>query len=87
MMAALLRGRSQYTVGEMRHRNHLLLYAHILGLLELLQPQLFSAPTQALVNVFQAYYQLFKVDLAICVHLLIVRLILTVMGKYILKFI
>ena len=67
MMAALLRGRAQYTIGEMRHRNHLLLYTHILGLLELLQPHLFTAYTQALADVFQPYFQLFKVSCRIFV--------------------
>lgn len=43
LMAAMLQGRCEYTFSEFRHRNHHLLFTHILGLFELLQPHIFHA--------------------------------------------
>ena len=42
MIAGLLQGRAHFLIGEMRHRNHIVLYTHVLGLLELLKPRLFN---------------------------------------------
>ena len=64
MLAALLQGRAQFTFGELRHRNHLLLYTHLLGILELVQPALFhpdySAPFSQTIH---AYCQLIHVSM------------------------
>lgn len=44
MMLALLSGRCDFTFGEFKHRNHLLLFTHVFGIAELLQPHVFVHP-------------------------------------------
>ena len=62
MMAAILQGRAQYTFAELKHRNHLLLYTHVLGILELLQPALFHQRfSKPLSQLLEAFFQLVKV--------------------------
>ena len=62
MLAALLQGRSQFSFGEMRHRNHNLLYTHTLGVLELLQPYLFNPQyTEAWEAIVESYCELIRV--------------------------
>ena len=58
----MLQGRAQFTFGEMRHRNHILLYTHVLGILELLQPFIFLEEyTTAFSSALAAYFELIKV--------------------------
>jgi integrator complex subunit 1 len=65
MMAAQLQGRSQFSFGELRHNNHILLFTHVLGILELLQPFIFQATYHpALKEAFKAYFLLFEVRLS-----------------------
>ena len=62
MIAAMLQGRSLFTFGEMKNRNHLLLYTHILGVLELLQPYVFHVEYhKPLEDIFDSYFTLLKV--------------------------
>ncbi|XP_025095936.1 integrator complex subunit 1-like isoform X2 [Pomacea canaliculata] len=60
MLAAVLGGRTQLSLGEMKNRNLLLLFTHVLGLLELLQPQIFHQQHTALASILEAYFMLFK---------------------------
>ncbi|XP_063286495.1 integrator complex subunit 1 [Pelobates fuscus] len=46
MIAALLHGRVHLNFHEFRQQNHLTFFAHILGILELLQPQIFHSEHQ-----------------------------------------
>ena len=62
-MAAVLGGRTQLTIGEMRHRNLLLLFTHVLGLLELVQPHVFHRQHSSLASILHAYFCLFRVSL------------------------
>lgn len=47
MIAALLHGRVHLNFQEFRQQNHLTFFIHILGILELLQPQVFQNEHQA----------------------------------------
>ncbi|KAK7113352.1 integrator complex subunit 1-like isoform X2 [Littorina saxatilis] len=60
LLAAVLGGRTQLTMGEMRHRNLLLMFTQILGLLELLQPHIFHRQHTSLASILQTYFTLFK---------------------------
>ena len=63
LLAAMLQGRAQYKWGELKHRNHLLLYTHVLGILELLQPFLFHQQyAQPFGALLEAYFSLIKVS-------------------------
>lgn len=66
MLAAVLGGRTQLSLGEMKNRNLLLLFTHVLGLLELLQPQIFHQQHTALASILEAYFMLFKVKCHFC---------------------
>ncbi|XP_055984334.1 integrator complex subunit 1 isoform X1 [Sorex fumeus] len=46
MMAALLHGRTHLNLQELRQQGHLSFFLHVLGLLELLQPQVFQSEHQ-----------------------------------------
>ncbi|XP_073071027.1 integrator complex subunit 1 isoform X3 [Manis javanica] len=46
MIAALLHGRTHLNFQEFRQQNHLTFFLHVLGLLELLQPQVFQSEHQ-----------------------------------------
>jgi len=64
MISALLQGRAQYNFGEVKSRNYLLLYTHLLGILELLQPFVFEpAHRMAFQNLMQAYFELIMVGI------------------------
>ena len=67
----MLQGRVNYKWGEFKHRNHLLLYTHVLGVLELLQPLVFHKQySEPFSHVVAAYMQLIKVSATvICVVL------------------
>ena len=61
MLASLLQGRSSVKIGELKHSNKLLLYTHVLGILELLQPLLFTrAHAQSLQLALDAYVTLLR---------------------------
>jgi integrator complex subunit 1 len=63
MIAAMLQGKAQFTYGEMKHRNHLLLYTHTLGILELLQPYIFQQQySDAFSDILTAYFELLRVS-------------------------
>lgn len=47
MIAALLHGRVHLNFQEFRQQNHLTFFIHVLGILELLQPQVFQNEHQA----------------------------------------
>lgn len=61
MLAALLKGRTQFTFGEMRHRNYLLFFTHVLGLMELLQPHIFRKEFTALEDLLALFFDLIQV--------------------------
>ena len=66
LLAAMLQGRVNYKWGEFKHRNHLLLYTHVLGVLELLQPLVFHKQySEPFSHVVAAYMQLIKVSAAV----------------------
>ena len=46
MIAALLHGRTHLNFQEFRQQNHLTFFMHVLGVLELLQPQVFQSENQ-----------------------------------------
>ncbi|XP_056018068.1 integrator complex subunit 1-like isoform X2 [Ostrea edulis] len=58
LIAALLKGKTQFTFGEMRHKNYLLLFTHILGLMETLQPHIYRRDYTALADVIHSYFSL-----------------------------
>jgi len=59
MLSALLQGRAQFSVMELRARNHILLYTHVLGLVDLLQPRIFHAQySAAFDSLLHAYFDL-----------------------------
>ncbi|XP_061168184.1 integrator complex subunit 1-like [Saccostrea echinata] len=58
LIAALLKGKTQFTFGEMRHKNYLLLFTHVLGLMETLQPHIFRKDYTALADVIDSYFSL-----------------------------
>jgi integrator complex subunit 1 len=61
MLSALLQGRAQFSFAEVRSRNHVQLYTHVLGIIELVQPYVFQPQyTAAFVDVLQAYFDLLQ---------------------------
>ncbi|GAB1607705.1 integrator complex subunit 1 [Argonauta hians] len=60
LIAALLQGKTHFTIGEMRSRNYLLLFSYVLGLLEFLEPHIFRKDHTALNDVLEAYFSLIK---------------------------
>lgn len=61
MLSSLLQGRSEFSFGELRHNNHILLFTHALGLLELLQPFVFGQQHRSALNeAFMAFFQLLQ---------------------------
>ena len=61
-MAALLQGRVHFHLQELKDRNYLLLYTHVLGLLEFLQPHVFAPEySSSLQLVLTSYFELVKV--------------------------
>jgi len=62
MLSALLQGRAQFTFTEVRSRNHILLYTHVLGLVDLLQPLIFQPQySTAFESLLHAYFDLLLV--------------------------
>lgn len=66
LIAAQLKGKSQFSFGEMRHKNYIHLFVHILGLLEALQPHIFRKEYKALEDVLECYFSLLAVSLDLC---------------------
>ncbi|XP_071797108.1 integrator complex subunit 1-like isoform X1 [Asterias amurensis] len=56
MIAVLLQGRTHLNLREFRLRGHLLFFNHILGILQLLEPQLFDQDPKVLHNIMEAYF-------------------------------
>ena len=62
MMSSLLRGRTHLESGVFRHRNHVVLFAKMLGVLELLQPQVYlSQHRPALLDILDSYCHMMQV--------------------------
>jgi len=62
MLSALLQGRAQFSLSELRSRNHILLYTHVLGLVDLLQPHIFQPQySAAFDSLLHAYFDLLLV--------------------------
>ena len=62
MLSALLQGRAQFTFTELRSRNHIVLYSHVLGLVDLLQPRIFQPHySTAFESLLHAYFDLLNV--------------------------
>lgn len=65
MVAALLHGRTHLNFQEFRQQNHLTFFLHVLGVLELLQPQVFQSEHQgALWDCLLSFIRLLLVGLA-----------------------
>ena len=63
MISALLQSRAQFSFGEVKHRNHLLLYTHILGILEFLQPYIFYREYYKTLDIiFKSFFELIRVS-------------------------
>lgn len=63
MIAALLHGRTHLNFHEFRQQNHLTFFLHVLGLLELLQPQVFRSEHQgALWDCLRSFIRLLLVS-------------------------
>ncbi|KAK2152727.1 hypothetical protein LSH36_320g00001 [Paralvinella palmiformis] len=61
MISALLQSRAQFSFGEVKHRNHLLLYTHILGILEFLQPYIFYREYYKTLDIiFKSFFELIR---------------------------
>ena len=66
LVAAMLQGRCNYTFGEFRHRNHHLLFTHVMGLFELLQPHIYHKDYQEAFQLcLDSFFELLKVHCAI----------------------
>ena len=62
MIAALLHGRTHLNFQEFRQQNHLTFFMHVLGVLELLQPQVFQSEHQgALWDCLLSFVRLLRV--------------------------
>ncbi|CAH1794337.1 unnamed protein product [Owenia fusiformis] len=61
LMASLLKGRTYYTFGEFQARNNLLLFTHVLGIMDALQPYIFKNHSTALAEVLDRYFELMRV--------------------------
>ena len=61
VMVALMRGKTQFVFGEFRQQNFMNLYTYILGLLELLIPQVFHSSYASLGDILEEYFTLLKV--------------------------
>lgn len=58
LIAALLKGKTQFTFGEMRHKNYLLLFTHVLGLMETLQPHIYRRDYSSMADIIDSYFSL-----------------------------
>ncbi|XP_022109567.1 integrator complex subunit 1-like isoform X2 [Acanthaster planci] len=60
MVAVLLQGRTHLNLKEFRTRGHLRFFNHILGILQLLEPQLFDQPTKVLHSIIETYFPILQ---------------------------
>ncbi|XP_050391471.2 integrator complex subunit 1 [Patella vulgata] len=60
MIAALLQGRTELHFTEFRNKNYLLLFSHVLGILDILQPQIFTCQQSGLAEIYDAYFSLIE---------------------------
>ncbi|XP_065331836.1 integrator complex subunit 1 [Cloeon dipterum] len=61
MLAASLQGRVHYESGVFRHRNHLIYFLQVLGLLEVLQPHIFQTEyAQSLELILDSFFAMFQ---------------------------
>ncbi|XP_055874632.1 integrator complex subunit 1 isoform X1 [Biomphalaria glabrata] len=60
LIGAILSGQSEFTAGEMRHTNRLLLYTHVLGLIELLQPHVYRPEHSGLEDILGSFFSLMQ---------------------------
>ncbi|CAL1532926.1 unnamed protein product [Lymnaea stagnalis] len=61
LIGAILSGQTQFTTGEMRHTNRFLLFTHVLGLIELLQPHIFRHEHTGLEDILESFFSLMQV--------------------------
>lgn len=61
LIAALLKGKTDFKFGEMRHKNYVLLFTHIQALLENLQPHVFYKDMTSLEDIIGSYFSLIQV--------------------------
>lgn len=61
LIGAILCGQTHFTSREMRHTNRFLLFTHILGFLELLQPHVFSQEYTGLTEILDSFFSLLQV--------------------------
>lgn len=63
LLSAILKGKTQFKIGQLRHLNYLLLFTHALGLLEAMQPQVFRREnSENLSDILQSYFALIQVN-------------------------
>ena len=62
MVAILLQGRTHLNLKEFRTRGHLRFFNHVLGILQLLEPQLFDQSPKVLHNILEAYFPILPVS-------------------------
>lgn len=75
MIAALLHGRTHLNFQEFRQQNHLTFFLHVLGVLELLQPQVFQSEHQgALWDCLRSFIRLLLVGAALRARALLSQL-------------
>ncbi|OWF40859.1 integrator complex subunit 1-like [Mizuhopecten yessoensis] len=61
MMNALLKGKTQFKIGQLRHHNYLQLFTHILGLMEAMQPLVFRREyTASHSDILESYLSLLQ---------------------------
>ncbi|BFZ03172.1 hypothetical protein BsWGS_06208 [Bradybaena similaris] len=60
LIGAILCGQTHFTSREMRHANRFLLFTHILGFLELLQPHVFSQEYTGLTEILDSFFSLLQ---------------------------
>jgi len=62
MLSALLQGRTHFSFGELRQRNYFVLYTHVIGIIELLQPHIFQSEySSSLQHILDAFFDLLQV--------------------------
>ncbi|KAH9505267.1 Integrator complex subunit 1 [Bulinus truncatus] len=60
LIGTILAGQTQFTSGEMRHTNRLLLFTHVLGLIELLQPHVYRPEHTGLEDILDSFFSLMQ---------------------------
>ncbi|CAG5115061.1 unnamed protein product, partial [Candidula unifasciata] len=60
LIGAILCGQTQFSSREMRHTNRFLLFTHVLGFLELLQPHVFRQEYTGLMEILDSFFSLLQ---------------------------